>query len=171
MASSRVSTLLVLALLAVTAVVFAQQRVPGSERVPGSAIVRVADSEYTIPIECNDASRPELGFSTEPARITKQRTGRTSGVRLTVRPWKETSYLIISLDRYVAWVPPQATSGGIFRMTLDMSPVSFLADGTQKLLTYDEWMAGNRPAGLEGVTFEANCRERDPNAPAVRKGD
>jgi hypothetical protein len=158
-------------LLAVTAAVFAQQRVPGSERVPGSAIVRVADSEYTISIECNDASRPELGFSTEPARITKQRTGRTSGVRLTVRPWKETSYLIISLDRYVAWVPSQSATGVALRMTFDMSPLSILVDGTQKLLTYDEWMAGTRPAGLEGVTFEANCRERDPNAPAFRKGD
>jgi hypothetical protein len=92
-------------------------------------------------------------------------------VRLTVRPWKETSYLIISLDRYVAWIPSQSATGGALRMTFDMSPLSILVDGTHKLLTYDEWMAGNRPAGLEGVTFEANCRERDPNAPAFRKGD
>ena len=164
MASSRVSTLLVFALLMVVSSVYA------GARIPGSAIVRVADSEYIIPIECNDASQPEQGFSTEPARITKERTGRTSGVRLTVRPWKETAYLVISLDRYIAWAEPPAASGGVLRMTLSMSPASLLVDGTQKLLTYDEWMAGNRPAGLDGVMFEANCRERDPNAPAFRSG-
>ena len=37
------------------------------------------------------------------------------------------------------------------------------------VLTYDEWIAGNRPAGLEGVVISANCAQRDPAAPAFRK--
>ncbi len=139
------------------------------ERHDGTAVVRVDDGEYTIPIECDDALRPEHGFSTEPARITRDATGRSSGVRLGVRPYKDTLDLVVSLDRYVAWVPRQASANGILRMTLDMSPASSLKDGMPVLLTYERWKDGERPEGLADVSFEANCGYRDPMAPAFRK--
>lgn len=139
------------------------------ERSAGTAIIHVGQDEYTIPIECDDATRPELGFSTEPSRITKQATGRTSGVRLGLRQWQETDYVVISLDRYVAWMPRPASAGGVLRLTLDMSPVTILRDGSPVALTYDMWMDGERPAGIEGVSFEAQCSNRDPEAPAYRK--
>jgi len=41
------------------------------ERHPGTAVIRVADGEYTIPLECRDSSRPELGLTTEPQRVTR----------------------------------------------------------------------------------------------------
>ncbi len=138
-------------------------------RTPGSAIVRVADAEYTIPIECNQAAAPQAGFSTEPARITRERTRRSSGVRLTFRPWKETEYFVVSLDRYVAWVPRAVSSTGILEMTLNLSPASSIVNGIPQALTFDRWMAGERAEGLRNVTFIANCRERDPNAPSFRK--
>ena len=139
------------------------------ERYAGTAIIRVNDSEYTIPIECDDPSRPEHGFSTEPARITREATGQTSGVRLTLRSWKETSDLVVSLDQYVAWVPSQSSNGGVLKMTLDMSPSSVLKEGMPVALTYDMWQAGERPAGIEDVSFEARCDSRDAAAPAFRK--
>ena len=141
---------------------------PG-ERHPGSAVVRVEDSKYTIPIECNDATRPELGFSTEPARITREATGRSSGVRLVVRPWKDSPNLVVSLDRYVAWVPAQPSVAGVLQMKLDMSPASSVKDGFPTALTYDMWMDGERPEGLDNISFEANCSHRDPAAPAFEK--
>jgi len=165
MASSLFQTLAASVILLIAMLAIAQQR------YAGSAAVRVGGSEFTIPIECNDASRPELGFSTEPSRITRETTGRTSGVRLIVRPWKDTTYLVISLDRYVAWVPSQSSSGGILKMTLDMSPASSLVDGVPQALTYNRWMAGDRPSGLENVEFDANCNSRDKAAPAFRKID
>ena len=139
------------------------------ERHAGTAIIRVDGNEYTIPIECNDAARPELGFSTEPSRITREKTGRTSGVRLNVRKWKETSDLVISLGRHVAWVPSQPSTGGVLKMTLDMSPASSMRDGVPTALTYDMWMDGDRPAGIAGVSLEAQCSSRDPAAPSFKK--
>lgn len=143
--------------------------VVAQDRFAGTALVRTSDAEYKIPIECNDAAKPELGFSTEPARVTREATGRTSGVRLTARPWQDTEYLVVTLDRYVAWVPTQSAHGGVLSMTLDMSPASTVIDGIPQTLTFDEWMAGNRPAGLSDVMFEADCSQRDPEAPAYRK--
>lgn len=137
------------------------------ERHKGTAVIRVADSEYTIPIECNDASDPNQGFYTEPARITRQETGRSSGVRLNVRPWKESSDLVVSLDRYVAWVPAPLFAGG--EATLDMSPASSVKDNMPQALTYERWMNGERPEGLWGVHITADCTARDPQAPTFRK--
>ncbi len=139
------------------------------DRAAGTAIIHVGEDEYTIPIECDDASRPELGFSTEPSRITKEATGRTSGVRLGLRQWQETNDVVISLDRYVAWMPRPASAGGVLKMTQDMSPVTIMKDGMPVALTYDMWMDGERPAGITGVSFEAQCSHRDPEAPAYRK--
>jgi hypothetical protein len=139
------------------------------ERSDGTAIVRVDGTEYTIPIECEDPSRPELGFSSEPSRVTRESTGRTSPVRLTVRPWQDTAELVITLDRYVAWIPSQPSAGGVLVMEFDMSPASSQRDGLPVLLTYDLWTGGERPPGLGGVWFEADCSFRDPAAPASRR--
>ena len=135
----------------------------------GTAVIQTEGNEYTIPIVCEDTARPELGFYTEPQRITRERTGRASQVRLTVRPWKDTSDLSVSLGRYVAWVPSQSSTGGILKMTFSMSPASYLEEGTPIALTYEDWSNGKRPGGLENVSVEANCSFRDPNAPAFRK--
>ena len=137
------------------------------ERYKGTATVRVADDEYTIPIECNDPSDPNQGFYTEANRKTREETGRSSGVRLNVRSWKETTDLVVSLDRYVAWVPVPLFAGG--EATLDMSPASSLKNNMPEALTYERWMSGERPEGLQGVKITADCTARDPNAPAFRK--
>lgn len=139
------------------------------DRSAGTAVIHVGENEYTIPIECDDASRPELGFSTEPSRITKEATGRTSGLRLGLRRWQETDDVVISLDRYVAWMPRPSSAGGVLKMTLDMSPVTIMKGGSPVALTYDMWMEGERPQGIQGVSFEAQCSHRDPDAPAFRK--
>ena len=76
---------------------------------------------------------------------------------------------MVSLDRYVAWVPAQASAGGVLTMTLDMSPASALTDGIPVALTYERWLAGEHETGLEGAWFSANCNAGDPAAPAVRK--
>ena len=138
-------------------------------RHDGSAVVRVADTEHTIPIVCESAAQPELGFSTEPARITREATGRTSGVNLRVRPWQDTGNLIVTLDRYVAWVPTALSADGVLSMRLDMSPSSTMQADGPAMLTYDLWMSGERPPGLVGVQFEANCNVRDPAAPSSRR--
>ncbi|MEZ4700967.1 MAG: hypothetical protein R2834_11595 [Rhodothermales bacterium] len=138
-------------------------------RFEGTAVVRVAEAEYTVPIECDDAARPELGFSTEPSRITRERTGRTSGVNLRVRSSGEPDESIVSLDRYVAWLPRPASQAGVLTMTIDLSPMTVMQDGQPVLLTRDMWMEGNRPEGLNGVELEARCNGRDPEAPAYRK--
>lgn len=139
------------------------------DRTPGTATVRVDQTEYAIPIECDDPSRPERGFSTEPARVTREATGRTSPIRLTVRRWQDTDELIVTLDRYVAWVAAPSSTGGVLTMELDMSPASFPRDGLPVTMTYDLWTDGDRPRGLEGVRFEANCAFRDPAAPSSRR--
>ncbi len=139
------------------------------ERQPGSAVVRVGDTEYVIPIECYDTAGPEHGFSTEPSRITRERTGRSNPVRLNVRPWKDTSELVVSLDRYVAWIPSKPSSGGVLNLTIDMSPASSVVNGVPVALTYDRWKSGERASGLKGVVIIATCGTRDPEAPTLRK--
>ena len=140
------------------------------ERVEGTATVRVQADEYTIPIECNDAKRPMLGVFTEPARITRERTNRSSGVHLTIRPWKDTDDLIVSLDRYVAWVSSPPGAGGVLNLLkLDMSPLSKIDNGIPALLSYEDWEKGNRPEGLNDVFIRADCRNRDAESPSFRK--
>ena len=138
-------------------------------RVSGTATVRTADTEYAIPIECDDANRPELGISTEPARITREATGRTSGVNLRIRRWQETDELVVSLDRYVAWMPAPSSAGGKLTIELDMSPASITRDGRPTLLTHEMWSNGDRPAGLQSVRIEADCTMRSPDVPTTRR--
>ncbi len=88
------------------------------ESANGTATIRVADKEYTIPIVCDAAASVGIGLYTEPQRVTRERTGRASGVRLTIRPWKETTDMIVNLDRYVAWIPRSATHDGILETSL-----------------------------------------------------
>ena len=147
----------------------AGERAARAERFEGSALVRVGDGEYTIPIECDDAARPELGFSTEPNRITRERTGRSSMVNLRLRPWKDSGQVLVTLDRYAAWMPAPASARGVLSLTLDMSPASVVRDNAPVALTYEMWTDGDRPQGLAGVEFEARCGERRPEAPSYRR--
>jgi hypothetical protein len=158
----------ILAGLATTCVLIASAGVARADS-DGTAVVTVEDKEYTIPIICRDAAKPELGFSTEPSRVTREATGRSSLINLRVRPWKDTPELVISLDRYVAWVPSKPSSGGELEMELDMSPASFLRDNLPVALTYDLWTEGERPPGLTNVRFRATCSYRDPEAPGFQK--
>ena len=140
------------------------------DRVEGTATITVGDDEYLIPIECNDARRPGRGVFTEPARITKERTGRSSGVRLTMRPWQDTDDVIITLDKYVAWVDAPLGSGGVWNvLKLDMSPANRVVNGVPTPLSYEDWKNRDRPEGLDDVTIRADCRSRDAEAPAYRK--
>ena len=143
---------------------------PRPKLTDGSAVIRVDDAEYKILIRCDDASRPELGFSTEPNRITRAAMGgRYNMVNLRLRNWKDTGDVIISLNGYVAWIPQPASDGGTLSLRLDLSPVTVVRDGTPVLLTYDMWTSGDRPPGREGVEFEAQCGQRDPEAPSYRR--
>lgn len=139
------------------------------ESANGTATVRVDNKQYTIPIVCDNPASPETGLYTEPQRVTRERTGHASGVRLTIRPWRDTSDLIVNLDRYVAWIPRSATADGVLEISLSMSPTTSLQDGMPVALTYDEWRAGNRPDGLASVKIVANCGYLDPDAPAFQK--
>ena len=139
------------------------------QRAPGTAIVTVEDDEYTIPNECDDPANPAAGFSTEPSRITREATGRTSMVTLRLRRWQDTNDVVVSLDRYVAWLPAPASAGGVLALELSMIPASFARDGVPTALTYDMWSSGDRPEGISGVRFRADCTHRDPEAPAYRK--
>ncbi|MDH3733218.1 MAG: hypothetical protein OEU54_06765 [Gemmatimonadota bacterium] len=157
------------ALLLVPWPVAAQGRPTLSE---GSAVVRVADGEYTITILCDDASRPELGFTTEANRVTRAATGRRNMVSLRVRPWKDTSDIQVTLEggtAWTAWMPQPPSAGGILTMDVVLRPVSFVKDNMPGLLTYEMWQSGDIPEGERQVEFEANCSARDPEAPSYRK--
>jgi hypothetical protein len=137
--------------------------------VEGSAVVRVDEAEYTIPILCFDAADVSAGFSTEPSRITRERVGRTSGVNLRAGLVPDHSdEVVINLDRYVAWIARPA-AGAVLTLELDMSPVTRMVEGVPTLLQRDEWWAGDRPEGLSGAWFEARCDARDPDAPSFRR--
>jgi hypothetical protein len=157
------------ALLLVSSAVAAQQRPPLSD---GSAVVRVADGEYKITIICDDASRPELGFTTEANRITRAATGRSNMVNLRLRPWKDTNDVQVTLEggtAWTAWMPQPSSAGGVLTMDVVLRPVSFVRDHMPHLLTYEMWQSGDIPEGARQVEFEANCSVRDPEAPSYRK--
>ncbi len=160
-----------LALLVLPTVEASAQANPGDTLYEGAAVVRYEDNEYTIPIECDDASRPELGFNTEPNRTTRERTGRTSMVNFRLRPSGEPDESIVSFERYVAWIPQPTSAGGVLSMSLDLSPITVFRNGAPVLLTRDMWLDGDRPAGISGVEIEAQCTTRDPEAPSFRKID
>jgi len=134
----------------------------------GTAIIRTSETEYTIPIMCRE-EQTGLDIATEPSRVTREATGRSSLIRLNIRPWKETSDMIVTLDRYVAWLPAQPAADGKLLLEIDMSPSSIMRDGAPALLTYDMWMDGERPEGLKNVWIQADCNIRDPEAPKTKK--
>jgi hypothetical protein len=141
-----------------------------NDRFPGSAVVAVGDSEYLIRIECRVQGSPEAGFLTEANRITRRETGgKYNMVSLRMRPWQDTEESIVSFEGYVAWIPTASSEAGVLSLTLDMAATTVVRDGNPVMVTYDMWHAGDRPAGAEGVRFEANCGTRDPAAPAYRK--
>lgn len=134
----------------------------------GVATVRVAQTEYTIPLLCDDAQRPEMGFSTEPGRVTRERTGQSSGVNLRLRTWQDTDLVVVSLDRYVTWMPRPTSVAGVLSVETGMSPVTIMQDGAPVAYTYDMWNSGDRPVGLESMSVEARCGLPQPATPAVR---
>lgn len=147
-----------------------QDQADRDDRFPGSAVVTVADAEYLIRIECRIEGRPEAGFLTEANRITRRETGgQYNMVSLRMRPWQDTGESVVSFQGYVAWIPTPTSAAGVLSMTLDMAAATVVRDGQPVLLTYDMWHEGDRPAGAEGIRFEANCSTRDPDAPAYRK--
>lgn len=148
----------------------AQEPTPSeSDRFPGSAVVVVDDNEFLIRLECRVQGRPEAGFITEASRITRAETGRTNMVNLRLRPWQDTDDVVVSLEGWVAWMPRPTSVGGVLELEIDLASASTMREGTPVLTTYDMWQNGDRPEGRDGVWFEANCSERNPDAPAYRK--
>lgn len=147
-----------------------QERV-GSEsaRFPGSAVVVVDDNEFLVRLECRVEGRPEAGFITEANRITREETGRSNMVALRLRPWQDTDDVVVSLEGWVAWMPRPTSVAGVLEVELDMAATSSVRDGQPVLTTYEMWQSGDRPEGRSGVRFEADCAQRDPDAPAYRK--
>ena len=139
-----------LTLAGFAAVLIGSPMVLADERSPGTAVIVVDQREYTIPIECNDPADASKGFSTDSSRITRERTGRTSGVRLIVRPWKETDEVVVTLDRFVAWLPGSVFAGSPVEASIDLSPASVIRDNLPVTITYDMWTAGDRPEGSPG---------------------
>ena len=137
-------------------------------RFAGSAVVRIDQMEYLIPIECDDSARPELGFSTELSRITREATGRTSPVHLRLRQWQDTDEVVVTLDRFAAWIPRPEMQGPVLFLNFAMSPSSVVRDGLPVTMTYDMWTSGDRPEGIT-VEIEADCQARDPAAPSSRR--
>lgn len=137
----------------------------------GSAVVVNGLDEYTIRILCDDRLRPELGFSTEPNRITRAETGgRSNGVILRLRSWKETNDVVVSLDRLgQAWMPRPTSVNGVLSVEVALRPMTFFKDGMPTLVTYEMWQAGDLPPAEHTVSFKANCAQRDPAAPSYRK--
>lgn len=162
--------IIVLALLMIVPSAIVADDTPRPKLVDGSAVVRVDEGEYKILIQCDDASRPELGFSTEPNRITRAATGgRYNMVNLRLRRWKDTGDVIVSFDRYVAWIRQPGSASGTLSLKLDMSPTTVLRDNMPVAVTYDMWTGGDRPPGQSGVEIEAQCGKRDPEAPSFRR--
>ena len=157
----------------------AQER-PRAERVQrrelhaGSALVRRqgGDSEALIRILCDEAGRPEAGFTTEANRVTRAETGgKYNRTSLRLRPWKDTDDVLITTDWGIAWVPRPASAGGVLDMDVEVRPNQVQRDGRPVLVTYDMWKAGDVPGDRTVVEFEADCVTRDPAAPSWRRLD
>lgn len=136
----------------------------------GSAVVREVggDSEALIRILCDEASRPEAGFITEPNRTTRSETGRSNSASLRLRPWKDTGDVLITSSWGSAWIPAPTSSGGVLAMEVEVRSGAMMRNGQPVALTYDMWKAGDVPPDRTVVEFEANCNARDPEAPAWR---
>lgn len=166
----RNSLWVVLSVLLLTPSVGAAQDESRRELSEGSAVVRTEENEYKIRILCDDASRPELGFTTEANRVTREATGgRYNMVNVSLRTWKDTDEVVIRSDAGVAWIPRPASAGGVLTMEVDVVPGSFVRNSAPVLLTYDMYKSGDRPDGGTTLRFEANCSVRDPEAPSFRK--
>jgi hypothetical protein len=135
----------------------------------GSAVIQVGDQEYTIPILCDDATSAAAGFITEPSRVTRERTGRSSLVNLRARPVEGHDELIVTLDRYLTWIPSSAASGPSLEVEIDMGLITILRDNMPVLVTREMWANGEQGTEIEGVIIEARCDARDPAAPTSRR--
>lgn len=135
----------------------------------GSAVVRTEGSEYTITILCDDAQRPELGFTTEANRVTRAATGRSNMVNLRLRPWKDTGDVVVNLEGWTAWIPQPSSAAGVLSLDLVLRPNGTVKDNMPILLTYEMWKRGEIAEGERAVAFEATCSSRNPEAPSYRK--
>ena len=162
-------TALTLVALTSPAEVAAQAGVAFNARHPGSAVVTDGEHEFLIRIECRTPSRPELGFTTEPNRITREETGRSNGAVLRLRPWEDTGDVIVNLGANVAWIPAPSSSGGVVSLELELYPAAFQRNGERVLFSYDMWKAGERSGEPARARFRADCSTRDPQAPAYRR--
>lgn len=173
------ATIAIVLILWVSTPAGAQERA-GAERAerrelhPGSALVRRqgGDSEALIRILCDEAGRPEAGFTTEANRVTRADTGgKYNRTSLRLRPWKDTDDVLITTDWGIAWVPRPGSAGGVLSMDLEVRPNQVQREGRPVLVTYDMWKAGDIPAERTVVEFEADCATRDPAAPTWRRLD
>ena len=100
--------------------------------------------------------------------MTRERTGRTSGVNLRLRTWQDTDLVVVSLDRYVTWMPRPSSTADVLTVETGMSPMTVTRDGVPTAYTYEMWESGDRPVGLESMTFEVRCNLATPITPSVR---
>jgi len=137
----------------------------------GSAVVREkgGDSEALIRIICDEASRPEAGFTTEANRVTRAETGRSNMTSLRLRPWQDTNDVLITSNWGVAWIPRPISVGGVLTMEVEVRPPTLMRDRMPVAVTYDMWKAGDVSDEGRVIEFEANCSARDPGAPGFRK--
>ncbi len=168
-AFSALVALLSMGVLASPAEVAAQGAETPNARHPGSAVVTFGQDEFLIRIECRVPSKPELGLTTEPNRITREEVGRSNGTALRLRPWEDTGDILVNAGGKMAWVPAPTSTGGVLSMQVELYPTTITRNGAPVLVTYDMWKAGEHSGEATVAQFEANCTTRDPEAPAYRK--
>ena len=138
----------------------------GAQAGLGTAVARVGDHDYTVIIEC-DQSVPELGFRTQPNRLTREAIGKSNPINIRLRRWEETDSLVLSVDKYVAWIPRPTSTAGLLEVTVEMSPNSEVRGGTPTLMTHDRWVAGERFEGGRSIRLRATCSAPAGAAPGT----
>jgi len=135
----------------------------------GTAVIQVADGEYTLPIDCYAKSRPDLGFTTEPNQVTRLRTGRLSPIDLSITPRSESEEMVIALDGYVARIPRLSATDGTLSLSVDLSREDTSRGTTSAVaFTRDNAANGLHDADRVRVRIDAQCEERSAEAPAHR---
>ena len=137
-------------------------------RTPGTAVLTVGSDVYSLVIECDDAAQPEAGFSTLPSRLMRERHGRTNGANVRLRAWDERE-VVVSVDRFVAWLPTPSAQGDTLRLQLAMSRNSELRDKRPVLMTHERWQAGERFGAPQSVSLKAWCGSVADDAPSYRR--
>ncbi len=134
----------------------------------GKAVVLTDDGEYTVLIEC-DQDRPEHGFRTRPNRVTREATGQNNPINVRLRDWQDTDTVVLSVDRYVAWLPRPTSSGPLLELELEMSPNGDQQGGMPVVMTHERWTAGERFPGTRTVRLRVTCGGGEGTVPGFRK--